>query len=114
MRPVMHQWIGAALLAACSGAAWAKLPPPSPEAQAKAEEAAAKAKWADKVAAYQLCEAQNKVAAFYYASAKAAGKPTEPPVPTPPCVDPGPFVAASPTPATPIPATPTAPAAAQK
>jgi hypothetical protein len=88
----------------CSAVVCAKLPPPSPQAQALAEEAAAKAKWADKVAAYQLCEAQNRVAAFYYASAKAQGKPTEPPVPTPPCVDPGPFV----------PPTPFAPAAQQK
>lgn len=80
------------LALSCGVGAWAKLPPPTPQALAQAEEAAAKAKWADKVAAYQLCEAQNRVAAFYYASAKAQGKPTEPPVPTPPCVNPGPFV----------------------
>lgn len=114
MSAVVHWCIGGALLAACSAAAWAKLPPPSPEAQAKAEQAAAKAKWEGKVAAYQLCEAQNKVAAFYYASAKAAGKPTEPPIPTPPCVDPGPFVLASPAPATPAPVSPTPSAAARK
>uniref|UniRef100_E6PMH7 Uncharacterized protein n=1 Tax=mine drainage metagenome TaxID=410659 RepID=E6PMH7_9ZZZZ len=77
-------------------AAWAKLPPPSPEAKAKAEEAAAKAKWGDKVAAYQLCQAQNKVAADYYAHAKQQGESTQPPVATPACVDPGPFAYAPP------------------
>ena len=81
---------------ACGAAAWAKLPPPSPEARVKAEEAAAKGKWADKVAAYQLCQSQDKVAAFYYAQAKEQGKPTQPPVATPPCVNPGPYVAAEP------------------
>ncbi len=83
-------------------AAWAKLPPPSPEAKAKTEEAAAKGKWGDKVAAYQLCQAQNKVAAYYEAHAKQRGESTPPPVPTPPCVDPGPF-AYSPPEATPAP-----------
>ena len=85
-----------ALLVACQAAAWAKLPAPSPEAKAKAEAAAAQAKWSDKVAAYQLCQAQDRVAAFYYAQAKAQGKPTHPPEATPPCVDPGPFVQAVP------------------
>ena len=85
-----------ALLVACQAAAWAKLPAPSPEAKAKAEAAAAQAKWSDKVAAYQLCQAQDKVAAFYYAQAKAEGKSTHPPEATPPCVDPGPFVQAVP------------------
>ncbi|OYV34500.1 MAG: hypothetical protein B7Z83_08375 [Thiomonas sp. 20-64-5] len=89
----------------CGITAWAKLPPPSPEAKAKAEEAAAKGKWGDKVAAYQLCEAQDKVAAFYYAAAKAQGKTTLPPVATPPCVNPGPYVAAQPAVAAPAAAT---------
>jgi hypothetical protein len=89
----MHGWALAVALG-CGTSAWAKLPPPSPEAQAKAEEAAVKAKWADKVAAYQLCEAQDKVAAFYFAAAKEQGKTTQPPVATPPCVNPGPYVAA--------------------
>lgn len=75
--------------------AWSELPPPSAAMKAKADEAAAKAKWSDKVATYQLCEAQNKVASFYYAQAKEQGKPTAPPVDTPPCVDPGPFAAVS-------------------
>ena len=75
--------------------AWSELPPPSAKVKAQADEAAAKAKWSDKVAAYQLCEAQNKVASFYYAQAKEQGKPTAPAVDTPPCVDPGPFTAVS-------------------
>lgn len=92
---------------ACGATAWAKLPPPSSEAKAKAEEAAAKGKWADKVAAYQLCQTQDKVAAFYYAQAKEQGRATQAPVATPPCVNPGPYVAAQSAAAAPV-------AAAQK
>jgi cytoskeletal protein RodZ len=70
----------------------AKLPPPSDEAKAKAAEAAAKTKWTDSVAAYQLCKAQDRVAAAYFVEAKKAGKPASPPASAPPaCVDPGPF-----------------------
>ena len=74
------------------GAAFAKLPPPSDEAKAKAAEAAAKTAWSGKVAGYQLCKSQDKIAALYFQSAKSAGKETPPPVATAPCVDPGPFV----------------------
>ncbi|WP_374674311.1 hypothetical protein [Ideonella sp.] len=80
--------LGALLLA---GTAAAKLPPPSDEAKAKAAETAAKTAWTDKVAAYQLCKAQDKVAAGYLSHAKAAGRPASAPVETPPCADPGPF-----------------------
>lgn len=83
------------LLALLAGAAWSKLPPLSPEAQAKAEEAKAKAAHADKVAAYQLCEAMDRVAAGWFAAAKKAGRTVAPPVSTPPCVDPGPFASAA-------------------
>ena len=78
-------------LAACAiaSAALAKLPAPSDEAKAKAAEAAAKAAQGGKVAAYQLCKAQDKAAASYYKTAKADRKETKPPVATPPCVDPG-------------------------
>jgi hypothetical protein len=69
----------------------AKLPAPSDEAKAKAAEAAAKAAWAGKVDGYLLCKSLDKVAAGYYKSAKAAGKETKPPTPTPPCADPGAF-----------------------
>ena len=92
----------------------AKLPPPDDAAKAKAAEAAAKAAWQAKVDAYQLCKAQDKVAAQYK---KTAGKPrprtpSQPRLPAPaaqpaaqprvrhagrrqarrpPCPDPGPF-----------------------
>jgi hypothetical protein len=84
---------GMLLLAALSStSALASLPPPSDEAKAKAAEAAAKSAHAAKVNAYQLCRVQDKVAAAYFAAAKEAGRPTHSPVPTPPCVEPGPFV----------------------
>ena len=77
------------LLLAASALAMAKLPPPSPEAKAKADEAAAKAAWAGKVDSYQLCQAQDRVAASYVKTAQAAGKETKPATATPPCADPG-------------------------
>lgn len=73
--------------------AQAKLPPLSAEAQIKADEAKAKAAWADKVGAYKLCLSMDRVANVYYATAKSAGKETRPPVATAPCTDPGPFAA---------------------
>jgi hypothetical protein len=79
----------------------AKLPPPSDEAKAKAAEAAAKTAHNGKVDAFQLCKSMDKVAADYQAAAKKAGTETKPPVATPACVDPGPFVY---TPAAPAPA----------
>jgi hypothetical protein len=79
-----------------SVSAMAKLPAPSDEAKAKAAEAAAKTAHGNKVADFQLCKSREKVAAHYYKTAKASGKPTNPPVATPACVDPGPFVAAAP------------------
>ena len=74
----------------------AKLPAPSDEAKAKAAEAAAKTAHGNKVADFQLCKSREKVAAHYYKTAKASGKPTSAPVATPACADPGPFVAAAP------------------
>lgn len=79
-----------------AGTALAKLPPPSDEAKAKAAEAAAKAAHGGKVANYQLCKVQDKVAADYMARAKKAGTAVKPAVATPACADPGPFVAAAP------------------
>jgi hypothetical protein len=76
---------------AVAGTAWAKLPPLSDEAKAKAAETAARNAYNDKVSGYQLCKSMDKVAARYLADAKKAGqdvKPTE----TPPCTDPGAFV----------------------
>jgi hypothetical protein len=81
--------LSAALFAA--GAA-AKLPPPSDEAKAKAAEAAARTAHGNKVADFQLCKSMDKVAAHYLADAKKAGKDVTPTA-TPPCGDPGAFVA---------------------
>lgn len=87
-----------ALMAALAWApiAQAKLPPPSEEAKAKAAEAAAKTAWSNKVAAFQLCQAQDRAAANYRAKRTLNAKEVATPVETPPCADPGPFVAASP------------------
>ena len=98
-----------------SASAMAKLPALSDEAKAKAAEAAAKTAHGNKVADFQLCKSREKVAAHYYKTAKSSGKQTTPPVATPPCADPGPFVAAAPAPAAPaIAAAPAAPAAGAK
>jgi hypothetical protein len=87
----------AVLLAmAMAAPASATLPPPSDEAKAKAAEAAAKAAHGSKVAAYQLCRSQDRVAADYFAAAKKSGTEVQPALPTPPCVDPGAFVPAAP------------------
>ena len=83
--------IAAALLAA---PAFAKLPAPSDEAKAKAAEAAAKTAWSDKVGGYQLCRAMDRAAERYRQTAKQDGKAAPAAVETPPCADPGPFVAA--------------------
>jgi hypothetical protein len=101
-------WISLATLVLASlfsASAMAKLPAPSDEAKAKAAEAAAKTAHGNKVADFQLCKSREKVAAHYYKTAKSSGKPTSPPVATPACADPGPFVAA-------VPAAPAAVAAA--
>ena len=91
-----------------SVSALAKLPAPSDEAKAKAAEAAAKTAHGNKVADFQLCKSREKVAAHYYKTAKASGKQTTPPVATPPCADPGPFVAAAPAAPAAAPANPAA------
>jgi len=91
----MKRFLSAAavLLVVCSAVpAWAKLPPPSDEAKAKAAEAAAKSAHGNKVAAYELCKSQDRVAADYFAAAKKSGTAVRPAQPTPPCADPGPFV----------------------
>ncbi len=81
-----------ALLGLAAANALAVLPPASEAAKAAAEEAKAKSAWQDKVAAYQLCQSQDRVAEAYRRDQKAAGKP----VPSgsasaPPCEAPGPF-----------------------
>jgi hypothetical protein len=74
--------------------AFAKLPPLPADEQIKADEAKARTAWSDKVGAYKLCLSMERVAASYHKTAKSEGKETRPPMPTPPCTDPGPFAAA--------------------
>jgi hypothetical protein len=110
----MKKIIFALSLAVLGASAFAKLPPPSDEAKAKAAEAAAKTAHTGKVDNYLLCKSQDKVAAHVQRTNKAkAGKPAA----TPPCADPGKFVytppEATPTAAAPATAAPgAAPAAA--
>ena len=63
-----------AVLACAATAASAKLPALNDEAKAKAAEATARTAWSDKVGAFQLCKAQDRVAARYMSDAKKAGK----------------------------------------
>ncbi len=77
-----------ALLAAC--AAHAKLPAPTEEQKAAAAAAKDKQAWTDKVAAYKLCLAQDRVAAYYFKSKGGASKPS---AAMPACADPGPYIA---------------------
>ncbi|AQW31875.1 hypothetical protein ACKZDW_05810 (plasmid) [Ralstonia syzygii subsp. celebesensis] len=92
----------AAVLGLASGFAGARLPAPTAEQKAKADVDKAKAAWSDKVAAFQLCKAQDRAVAQYQASGKGtrvqAGAP---------CADPGPFVP----PVPPVPLAPATPAA---
>lgn len=90
------------------GGAAAKLPALSDEAKAKAAEAKNKTAWGDKVAGYQLCQSQDKVAAGYLKSKGKAKPATE----VPPCVNPGPYVALPPAAAVATPVAPATPAAA--
>jgi hypothetical protein len=102
--------------AAFGGAAIAKLPPVDDAAKAKAAETAAKAAWQGKIDAWQLCKAQDKLAAKFGGkgamkpvstaatapaasapvaaaskpAAAASGTPVAAAPPTP-CADPGPF-----------------------
>jgi hypothetical protein len=106
----MNKLIATLFVTAFSAAAFAKLPPLSDEAKAKADEAKAKAAHTAKVEAYALCKAQDKVAGHVQRTNKAkAGKP----VATPPCADPGKFVYTPPE-AAPAAAVANAPDAAKK
>lgn len=79
----------AAALLAASPSSLAKLPPLTPEQQAKADETRAKAAHAEKVAAFQLCKAQNSVAEGYAKQQKAQGREAK--IDPVACRDPGPF-----------------------
>ena len=84
-----------------SASVFATLPPLSPEAQAAADLAKAKTAYGDKVNAFLLCQAQNRVADRF----KVSGTPSPAA-----CTAPPPFVppvAAAPAPAAPA-AAPTA------
>ena len=104
-----------ALTVAMSGA-WAKLPPPSEEAQAKAAEAKVKAAENAKMESELLGKTQDRIAQKYIADQKAKGvivKPTPIAPPAPPAaVPPAPAAgAAVPAPAVPVAAPAPAPAA---
>ncbi|AGU51286.1 hypothetical protein VAPA_1c42100 [Variovorax paradoxus B4] len=103
-KPMLPLNLCTLVLALAAPAAWAKLAPPpaTPEAKAKAAEAAAKTAWSGKVDTYKLCQAQDRVVARYRASATTAGKPVPAAPATPPCADPGPFVFTPPAEAKPI------------
>ncbi|MFM7847040.1 MAG: hypothetical protein ACKO8N_00460 [Rubrivivax sp.] len=91
-----------------SSAVWAKLPPLSDEAKAKAAETAAKTAHTAKVDSYKLCKSMDAVAGRYAAEARKQGKTVKPTAGLAPCADPGAFV--YPPPATPAAAAPAAPA----
>ena len=91
MNKPVKQFLVASSLFLIGSAVMAKLPALSDEAKAKAAEAAAKAAWSGKVDAYLFCKSQDKVAAHYYKTAKAANKETKPAIAMPPCADPGAF-----------------------
>jgi hypothetical protein len=94
----------------CTGVALAKLPALSDEAKAKAAEAAAKTAWTGKLEAYQLCKAQDKVAARN----KPAVKGAKPAAVASTCADPGPFVYTPTAAAAPASSAPASAAAAAK
>ena len=89
---IKHFVVAAAASALASGVVHATLPPAPEAAKEQAKEAAAKSAWQDKVAAYQLCQAQDQVADKYRKSAKGEGKAAPQPVSTAACQDPGPYV----------------------
>jgi len=95
----MKKIIAFTFCAFASAAAFATLPPLSPEAQAAADLAKAKTAYGDKMGAYQLCQAQNRVAERFKMAGTAAPAA---------CVAPPPFV---PPVAAAAPAAPVTPAA---
>lgn len=85
----MKKLIVLVLVPLLASAALAKLSAASDEAKAKAAETAAKTAWSGKVAAYDLCKSQDKVAATYRAQHKKAGPAASG---LPACAAPAPFV----------------------
>jgi hypothetical protein len=80
-----------------AGLAMAKLPPASEEAKAQAAAAKDKGNWSSKVADYQLCMTQDRIAAAYLKSHGGSHAPTA----TPACQKPRPYVVAAPAAAAP-------------
>jgi hypothetical protein len=85
-------------LTVASAGAWAKLPPPSEEAKAKAEEAKVKAAETAKLEVEQLAQAQNRVAEAFIQQQKAKGIIVTP-TPIAPPAPPAPPTATAPIPA---------------
>ena len=96
----MKKIIAFTFCAFASASSFATLPPLTPEAQAAADLAKAKTAYGDKVGAYQLCQAQNRVADRFKVSGTAAPAA---------CAAPPPFV--PPVAAAAAPTAPAAPAA---
>lgn len=82
--------LAAGVLVGMAGAASAKLPAPTDAQKAAAAEAAAKTAHANKVAAYQLCEAENRIQARYIEEQKAKGRTVTPQL-VKGCENPGPY-----------------------
>ena len=80
----MKKIIAFTLCSFASAAAFAALPPLTPEAQEAATLAKAKSAYGDRMGAFQLCQAQNKVADRFRVSGTPAPAA---------CVAPPPFVA---------------------
>lgn len=80
MKKTIFAPLPALLAALClaAGTAWAKLPPPSEEAQAKAAEAKVKAAETAKKDAEDLGKAQDRVAERYIKEQKAKGVTVKP------------------------------------
>jgi hypothetical protein len=87
----MKKIIAFAVGALFASIAMAKLPPPTEEAVAKSDEAKAKTEAGNKIAAYKLCLAQDKSAAYYFKTKTPANKAVEG---LPACADPGQYVPA--------------------
>jgi len=81
----MKKFLAFAFCAFAASSVMATLPPLSPEAQEAANLTKAKTAYGDKVAAYQLCQAQNRVAdRFKVAGTAAPAACTAPPPFAPP------------------------------
>lgn len=111
MKKTIFAPLPALLAALClaAGTAWAKLPPPSEEAQAKAAEAKVKAAETAKKEAEDLGKAQDRVAERYIKEQKAMGVTVKPtPIAPPAAAAPAATAAVAPAPTAPAPAAPPA------